>query len=104
MLKQYATGFSVAYDEKGIMCISDSGIRLILPPQLWKMTHHHQIMCGWKMCIQARTYKESLNHWRKRQLRYINNCANSLTRVSAEQLNRENIYNRYSDVVLPDGE
>ena len=68
------------------------------------MTQRHQIMCGCKICIQAVTYQDSLNYWRKRRLRYINNRENSLTRGSVEQLNAENIFSRYSDVVLPDVE
>ena len=36
MLKKDATGFSRAYDEKGLVCISDS-IRLLLPPHLLKL-------------------------------------------------------------------
>ena len=61
-------------------------------------------MCGCKICIQDGTYHKSLNHWRKRQLRYIKNHENSLTRGSSEQFNVKNIFYRYSDVVLPDGE
>ena len=42
-----------------------------------------------------------LNNWPKRQLGYINNHENSSTRGSVEQLNAENIFSRYIDVVLP---
>ena len=61
-------------------------------------------MCGCKIFIQAGTYQELLNHWRKQQLIYKNNNANLLTRGSAEQFNAETILTRYSDVLLPDGE
>ena len=40
----------------------------------------------------------------KRQLRYIQNHENSVTRVSVEQFNAEHIFFIYSDVVLPYGE
>ena len=66
----------MAYNEKGRVRISDYALRLIIPPQLQNMTQCHQIMCGCKICIQARTYQGLLNNWRKRQLRYINNHAN----------------------------
>ena len=46
MLKKYATGFSVAYDNKVIVRVIDSSLRFIIPPQLRKMTQRHQIMCG----------------------------------------------------------
>ena len=45
MLKQYATGFSIAHDEKVLVRISDYDIQLLLLPQLRNMTHHHKIMC-----------------------------------------------------------
>ena len=50
------------------------------------------------------TYQELLNNWRKGRLRYIKNYANSLLRGSDEQLNAENIFSIYNDVVLSDGE
>ena len=53
--------------------------------------------------MQAGIYQEYLNNWRTQKLRYVNNNANSLTRVSVEQLDTDNIFSRYSDLVLPDG-
>ena len=43
--------FFMAYDRKGLVCISDSDRRLLLPPQSWKMTQHHQIVCCYKIWI-----------------------------------------------------
>ena len=83
--------------------MSDSSLRLIIPPQLRKMVQRHQIMCGCEICIQAVTYQYLLNNWFKRRLIYINNDANSLTRGSSEQLNAETIFSRYSDFVLTNG-
>ena len=57
-------------------------------------------MCGLKISIHDVTYQEPLDHWCKRILRYIRNHANSLQRGSVEKLNAENIFSRYSDVVL----
>ena len=45
LIKIYATGFSMVYNEKGLVNISDSDIIFILPPQLQNMTQHHQIIC-----------------------------------------------------------
>ena len=67
------------------------------------MTQRHQIMCGCKICIQAGTYQELLNHLCKRRLRYINNHANYLTSRSSEQFNVETTFSRYSDFVLTNG-
>ena len=101
MLKIYATGFSMAYDEKERVCISYSNLWLLLPPKLLKMTQLHQIRCGWKIFIRSGSFKESLNNWRKRQLIYLEDHENSLTRGSVEKLNAGNIASRYSDVLLP---
>ena len=62
VLKKYDTGFSIANDEKILVGISDSALRLLLPPQLQNMTPHCQIMCGYKIFIQSGTYQESINH------------------------------------------
>ena len=56
MLSTDSTGFSMAYDDKGPFCISDSDLWLILPPRLQN---------GWEVCIQTGTCQESLNHSHK---------------------------------------
>ena len=85
MLKKDTTGFPMAYNENFLVLISDSDLQLLLPPQLRKNTQRHQIIFGCKICIQAGKYQESLNHWRKRLLKYIKNHSNSLTMVSVEK-------------------
>ena len=82
----------MVYDKRILFRISDYSLQLILPQQLRNLTQRHQITCGGKICIQAGTYQESLNHWRNRRLRYIKNHTNSLTRGSVEKLNVENIF------------
>ena len=87
MQKKDDTGFSIAYYDKGILHISGSSLQLIIPPQLRNMTQCHQIMCGWKICIQAGSYQEPLNPWRKRRLWFINNRTKSFMSGSDEQFN-----------------
>ena len=53
----------MAYDEKSFVSISDSTLLLLLPPQLQKMTHQHQIVCVCETGIHAGTYQGSLDHW-----------------------------------------
>ena len=55
MLKRYATGFSMEYHEKGLFRISGYDLWLIFLPQLKNMTQSHQIICGFKIFIQAGT-------------------------------------------------
>ena len=75
MLKKYATGFSMAYDEKIFFCMNDYGFQLLLSLQLLKMKHHHTIQCCFKIITQDGTCQDSLNHWIKVRLQCINNCA-----------------------------
>ena len=103
MLKN-ATGFYMSYNKKILVCISDSALQLLLPPKSRKMPHHRHIMCGCRIYIQDRIYQWSLNHWSKRRLLYTKNNSNTLIGGSVEQLNTRNIFSRYSDLVLPDGE
>ena len=70
----------MAYNDNVNVRINDSALLLILPPQLRKTTQRHQIMCGFKICIQAGTYQESINNCHKQRLMYIKNNENSLTR------------------------
>ena len=46
ILKIYATGFSMAYDEKGLVYVSDSALLLIPPKKLRNMAQRHKIICG----------------------------------------------------------
>ena len=92
----------MSYDEKGLVHISYSALQLILLPQLLKMTHHHKNRCGCEIYIQARTYQESPNYWHKRELKCINYNENSFIRGTKEQLNADNIFYRYIEVLLPD--
>ena len=47
----------MAYNEKGLVRISDSALRLILPTQLRKTIQIYQIIFGCYKCIQAGTWK-----------------------------------------------
>ena len=57
ILKKDTTGFSIAYDEKGLVHVIDAAVQLIIPPQLRNMTQCHQNMCGCKIFIQTETYQ-----------------------------------------------
>ena len=44
MLKKYSTGFSMAYYERILVCVSGSSLQLLLTKQSQKITQCHQIM------------------------------------------------------------
>jgi hypothetical protein len=52
-----------ARDVEGKVIISDSVLRCLLPPQLWKMTARHKQMCGCKVCLTVIGMQQSLNAW-----------------------------------------
>ena len=43
--------------ENDFFCINDSALMSIFPPQLRKLAHSLQIMCGCEICIQCGTYQ-----------------------------------------------
>ena len=48
-------GIKDARDEYGKIIISDSTLRLLLPPQLKQMSARYNIMCGCECCISAKS-------------------------------------------------
>ena len=49
--------------------ISDTMLRSLAPPQLRPMTNNHKMMCGCAICNTPKYMKESLNAWRRKQLK-----------------------------------
>ena len=59
--------FFILFHGKGLVHIHDFALRLLIPQKFKKMTHINQIMCGCKILIQAGTYQDSLDNWRKKK-------------------------------------
>ena len=53
------------------MVISDTMLRSLAPPQLRPMTHHHKMVCGCVISNTSNYFQESLNAWRKKQLKIM---------------------------------
>jgi hypothetical protein len=53
--------------------ISDTMLRSLAPPQLRPMTDSHKIMCGCEICNTTKYLQESLNAWRRKQLKAMQN-------------------------------
>jgi hypothetical protein len=63
-------GLASARDANGIVLISDTALRFLLPPQLRKMTPGHKQMCGCELCIVAKgLHQGSFNMWRHREVK-----------------------------------
>ena len=49
--------------------ISDTMLRSLAPPQLRTMTYHQKMMCGCAICNTSKYFQESLNAFRRKQLK-----------------------------------
>ena len=49
--------------------ISDTMLRSLAPPQLRPMTDNHKMMFGYAICNTSKYMQESLNAWRRKQLK-----------------------------------
>ena len=49
--------------------ISDTMLRSLAPPQLRPMTDNQKMMCGCAICNTSNYFQESLNAWRRKQLK-----------------------------------
>ena len=55
--------------------ISDTILHSLAPPQLRPMTDNHKMMCGCAICNTSKYMQESLNAWRQKQLKIMENKA-----------------------------
>ena len=79
-------GLKYARDEDGKIIISDSTLRLLLPPQLKQMSARYKVMCGCKCCISAKSIHLSLLSWCDRYLKKLKDKSqNAQIRRSGEK-------------------
>ena len=84
------------------MIISDSTLRLLVPPQLKKMSARYKIMCGCECCISAKNIHSPLLSWRDRYLKKLKDQSqNAQSRSSGEKAHQ--IYTTYKNTVMPHG-
>ena len=51
--------------------ISNAILRYLAPPQLRPMTDNHKTICGCSICNTSKYMQESLNAWRRKQLKIM---------------------------------
>ena len=51
--------------------ISYTMLRSLAPPQLRLVTDNHKMMCGCDICNTSKYMQESLNAWRRKQLKLM---------------------------------
>ena len=53
-------------------------LRSLAPPELCPMTYNHKMMCGCAIFNTSKYMQESLNAWRRKQLKIMKDKANNL--------------------------
>ena len=79
--------------------MSDTTIRYLEPPQLQPMTDHQKIMCGCAICNTSKYFKESLNEWRRKQLKIMEDKADNSRGRKKYELTQS--YQSYDDYAFP---
>ena len=67
--------------------ISDTLIRSLAPPQLRPMTDNHKMTCGYAICNTSKYVQESLNAWRRKQLKIMKEKADNSRVRGKDDLN-----------------
>ena len=57
--------------ETNDVIISDTMLCSLAPPKLRPMADNHKIMCGCAICNTSKYMQESLNAWRRKQLKIM---------------------------------
>ena len=63
------------YANKNDVIISDTILCYLAPPQLLPVKDHHKMMCGCAICNTSNHFQESLNVWRRKQLKIMKDTA-----------------------------
>ena len=81
------------------MIISDTMLRSLAHPQLRPMTYNHKIICGCAICNTSKYFRESLNLWRRKQLKIMKNKADNSRGKEKSDLTQA--YKSYADYSFP---
>ena len=75
-MRQFHNELIASSDDGGLVgarhaIISDTMLRSLAPPQLCPMTDNHKMMCGCAIYNTSKYMQESLNAWRRKQLKIM---------------------------------
>ena len=85
--------------ETNDVIISDTMIRSLAPPQIRPMIYNHKIMCGCDIYNTSKYMQESLNAWRRKQLKIIKDKAENSRGRGKDELTQA--YKSYADYAFP---
>ena len=75
-------------------------LRYLAPPQLHTMKDNHKIICGCAICNTSKYMQESLNAWRRKQLKFMKEKADNSHGRGKDELTQA--YKSYSDYAFPE--
>ena len=85
--------------EKNDVMISDTMLCSLGPHQLLPMTDNQKMMCGCAICNTSKCMQESLNSWRRKQLKIIKDRAENSRGRGKDVLTQA--YKSYADYAFP---
>ena len=62
---------------KNDVIISNTILHSLAPPHLRPITYHHKMVCGYSICNTSKHFQESLNAWRRKQLKITKDKADN---------------------------
>ena len=74
-------------------------LRSLAPPQLRPITDNHKMMCGCIICNTFKYMQESLNAWRRKQLKIMKEKAENSRGRGKDELTQS--YKSYADYAFP---
>jgi hypothetical protein len=86
LLKDPPAGLAEAKDANNKCVISDTMLRSLLPPELKPATKRHKQMCGCETCLSFRSHHCSLNAFRDRHIKFLDDPNNQLEVVEVNRL------------------
>ena len=90
------------HDDTNDVIISDTMLLSLSPPQLCTMADHHKMMCGCAICDTSKYFQESLNAWRRKQLKIMKYKADNSRGRGKDELTQA--YKSYADHTFPNNE
>ena len=75
-------------------------LRSLAPPQLRPMTDNHKMMCGCAICNTSKYIQESLNAWRRKQLKIMKEKAENSCGRGKDELTQA--YKSYAGHAFPE--
>ena len=74
-------------------------LRSLAPPQIRPMTDNQQMMCGCAICKTSKYMQESLNAWRRKQIKTMKDKAENSRGRGKNKLTQA--YKSYADYAFP---